>query len=429
MTRSEQMLSACDKGMPGGMAPIARSAIANQHWNVLREDLPLPVALLKQSALHHNSRWMRDFLARTGTRIAPHGKTSMSPQLFDLQIDNGAWAITVSTPHQIHVARAFGYPRVVLANQLIGRASIGYVLDELQRDAGFDFYCLVDSQEAVARLAEVAAQRAIGRPLKVLLEGGYIGGRTGCRTFEACMEVARAVRAAHPHLTLAGVEGFEGLIKEASQEATEARVQAFLQFLGDVARQCDAEGLFTEEQVLMSAGGSDFYDMVTHAFSALQLGRPTLNLTRSGCYLTHDSVMYAKTDPLVHQRNPELAQMGPGLRPAIEVWAYVQSRPEPGLVIATMGKRDVGVDHLPVLERWFRPGGTMPEPLAAPPQHQVVGLNDQHAKLSVPPDSPLAVGDMLGFGIGHPCLTFDKWRVMTVVDDRYDVVDAISTYF
>ena len=139
MIRSEQMLTSCDKGMPGGMAPVARSEIASRHWNVLREDLPLPVALLKQSALHHNSGWMRDFLARTGTRIAPHGKTSMSPQLFDLQIDNGAWAITVSTPHQIHVARAFGYPRIVLANQLIGRHSIRYVLDELQRDAGFDF--------------------------------------------------------------------------------------------------------------------------------------------------------------------------------------------------------------------------------------------------------------------------------------------------
>ena len=71
----------------------------------------------------------------------------------------------------------------------------------------------------------------------------------------------------------------------------------------------------------------------------------------------------------------------------------------------------------------------MQEPLVAPPHHEVLALNDQHAKLRVPHDSPLAVGDMLGFGIGHPCLTFDKWRVMTVVNDRYDVVDAITTYF
>ncbi|MFX9054273.1 hypothetical protein ABTN50_20520, partial [Acinetobacter baumannii] len=77
-------------------------------WNVLREDLPLPVAVISQAALRHNSAWMRDFLARSGASIAPHGKTTMAPGLFDLQLDDGAWAITVGTPHQIQVARSFG---------------------------------------------------------------------------------------------------------------------------------------------------------------------------------------------------------------------------------------------------------------------------------------------------------------------------------
>jgi D-serine dehydratase len=49
--------------------------------------------------------------------------------------------------------------------------------------------------------------------------------------------------------------------------------------------------------------------------------------------------------------------------------------------------------------------------------------------LTVPVDSPLQVGDMVTFGIGHPCLTFDKWQVLLVVDDDYNVIGAVRTFF
>lgn len=423
------MLTSLEKGMPGRLEPFDRADIGGKGWNVLAEDLPLPLAVLKQEAVAHNSRWMQDFLALTRTRIAPHGKTSMSPQLFDLQLADGAWALTVSTPHQLHVARAFGYGRIVLANQLVGRNSIRYVLEELRDDSGFDFYCLVDSVALVERLAREAREMNIGRPLKVLLECGYTGGRTGCRTVAECMDVATAVRSAFPHLELAGVEGFEGLIQEQGHEATLRRVRAFLSFVKEVALRCDDGNLFTGETVMLSAGGSKFYDVVAAELTTIRLGRPTITVTRSGCYLTQDSVQYAASDSGVHLRNPDLGPLAGGLRPAIEVWAYVQSRPEPGLVVATIGKRDVSTDHLPVLERWFRPDAAMAGPVPVADGYKVLGLNDQHLKLEVPLDSPLQVGDMLCFGIDHPCLTFDKWRVMVVINQQYDVIDAVQTYF
>ena len=61
--------------------------------------------------------------------------------------------------------------------------------------------------------------------------------------------------------------------------------------------------------------------------------------------------------------------------------------------------------------------------------HLVTGHNDQHTHMTVPENSPLQVGDMLCFGMGHPCTTFDKWQVMMLVDPGYDVVGAIRTYF
>ena len=128
------------KGMPGGLMPIALSEIGRQGWNLLREDLPLPLAVIRATALAHNGDWMRRFLGRSGAVVAPHGKTTMSPQLFRRQMADGAWAITVATAHQLQVARSFGFQRILLANQLVGRQAIRYVLAELERDPGFDFY-------------------------------------------------------------------------------------------------------------------------------------------------------------------------------------------------------------------------------------------------------------------------------------------------
>jgi len=419
------LLDGRHKGIPGHSAPLRLDAVAAKGWNVLAEDLTLPLAVLHESALKHNSAWMQAFLARTGAIMAPHGKTTMSPQLFRRQIDDGAWAMTVATIQQLQVARYYGFGRIVLANQLIGKQAIAYVLEELARDPGFEFLSLVDSVAHVEMLAAAASARDAGRPLRVLLEGGFAGGRTGVRDLPSALATARAVKAS-PHLSLVGIEGFEGLMSGPDGDDKAAR---FLDFLVEIARALEAEDLFAPGRVLLSAGGSAHYDLVTAKFRSAGLRRETTIVTRSGCYLTHDSGIYAEHFDRILERTPELKALGEGPRPAIELWAYVQSRPEPGRALVTMGKRDVSHDHhLPIAQRWYRPGARprLPQPLTG---HRCSGLNDQHGYLELPADSPLQVGDMVGFGISHPCLTFDKWPVMMLVDDGYDVIGAIRTFF
>jgi D-serine dehydratase len=419
------------KGIPGGMAPCGLGELGAKGWNVLAEDLPLPLVVLNQPAIEHNSQWMRGFLKMTGAIVAPHGKTTMSPQLFSRQIDDGAWAITVATTQQMQVARDYGFTRIVLANQLVGKQAIRYVLEELKRAPELDFYCLIESVANVEMLAAAARAAKIGRPLQLLLEGGMADGRTGCRDVKSALEVARAVKAAMTFLALRGVEGFEGLVWGNPKDAA-AKVQGFLDFLVEIARACEAEDLFAPGKVFLSAGGSAFYDLVTTTFNKVGLRSPTQVLTRSGCYLTHDSVMYTERFAALRQRTPSVDGLGAGPRAALEIWAYVQSRPEPGKAILTMGKRDVSYDdHTPVPLKWYRPeaGANRRVPLAIGPGHEVTNLNDQHAYMKLPADSPLRVGDMVGFGISHPCLTFDKWQLIPLVDDDYNVVDAIRTFF
>lgn len=59
----------------------------------------------------------------------------------------------------------------------------------------------------------------------------------------------------------------------------------------------------------------------------------------------------------------------------------------------------------------------------------VTRLNDQHAFLSVAPDSTLAVGDIIAFGISHPCTCLDRWRVILGLDAEGIVTRALPTQF
>lgn len=417
------------KGVPPGVAPFRLGEIGRFGWNLLKGDLPFPVAVLKKTALAHNSAWMRRFLELSGAVIAPHGKTTMSPQLFARQLADGAWGITLATLHQVAVARRYGVPRVLLANQIVDPGSLSWLLGELRRDPGFDFYCLVDSVPGVRLLAEGAEQRPAGRPLQVLVEGGYRGGRTGCRTVEEALAVAAAVKAAAPRLALRGVEGFEGIPPGATVEEREGNVRAFLHFLLEIARRCDADGLFAEGPVLLSAGGSAYYDLVADILGGAPLNRETRLVLRSGCYLTHDSGIYRIGFQRLLQRTPKAREIGAGPEPALEIWAQVQSRPEPERAIVSLGKRDTSFDSgMPEPLYWHRPGSHQP-PLPVGPGHKVLALNDQHAYLDLPASSPVAVGDRIGFGISHPCLTFDRWQFIPVVDDGYTVQSAVRTFF
>ncbi len=151
---------------------------------------------------------------------------------------------------------------------------------------------------------------------------------------------------------------------------------------------------------------------------------------RPGCYLTHDIGVYRKAQTDIFRRNPVARKMGEGLLPALQLWAYVQSIPEPDRVIVGLGKRDASFDSgFPEPARHYRPGSAAPRDITAADGWEVFGMMDQHTYMRIPPDAGLKVGDMLAFDISHPCLTFDKWRQLLVVDPSWRVTEVIETFF
>jgi D-serine dehydratase len=424
----DPLIEAGSKGFPHTSPALRRSDIAAQQWNVLRGDLPLPLAVIKRDALAHNLGWMQRFATERGVDLAPHGKTTMSPQLFKRQLDEGAWGLTFATVGQARTGIAAGAHRCLIANQVVTTVDLAGI-QQLQRDHdGLRIAFLVDSPAQLALVeawfeAQDAAQGAV-RLFEVLLEIGVEGGRTGCRSQHDALTLARRISDSLA-CRLVGIECYEGLGATGKTEADQAYAWSLMRRVGDIAIACDQQHFFDNDEVLVSAGGSAIFDLVANQLKP-ELSRPVRGLLRSGCYVTHDHGFYRR---LVNVVNTRLG-CSDGLQPAIEVWAAVQSCPEPGLAILAVGKRDISYDlDLPVPLALCVRGQSQVNPV--PVDWTISALNDQHAYLrgTGPAHAALQVGDLIALGISHPCTTFDKWRWMPVVDEAYTVCDAIVTCF
>ena len=228
---------------------------------------------------------------------------------------------------------------------------------------------------------------------------------------------------------LAGVAAFEGLIDGGSIEHTLALVDRLLDRCVTLAQALSAGGLIGVDEPIFTAGGSAYFDRVVALAPAALDGTGWRTVLRSGCYVTHDSGTYEELSPLAG-RGGIGDREGIGdqrLRPALQLIAAVLSRPERGRAIVGLGRRDASADAglpVPLLVRSadgaLRPVGD---------GWAVVAVNDQHAYLDLSDDADLRVGQLLIFGISHPCTTFDKWRVLPLVDPEYRVIELAHTRF
>ena len=412
-------LSPLNKGLGLMDRALSFGEIPALGWNLLREDLSLPAAVLYEDKLAHNLQWMQDFVAAYGVKLAPHGKTTMAPKLFTRQLQAGAWGITLATAHQTRVAYEHGVRRVLMANQLVGKLNLAIIASLLQ-DPEFSYFCLIDSAEQVEALGHFFQSR--GQRLNVLIELGVGGGRSGIRNREQLDKLLGTLTRWRDQICLCGLEVYEGILKD------EPSIRQFLQRAVDVACGLAKENRFDRSPIILSGAGSAWYDVVAEVFSKAELGQPMEVVLRPGCYLTHDVGVYREAQQQIQSRNPVARRMASSLQPALQLWSYVQSVPESDRAIVALGKRDAAFDAgLPTPALHYRPGS--PAPAATPSRWKLTGMMDQHAYLQIAPGDDIRVGDMLGFDISHPCLTFDKWRYLPILDAEYRVIDLIQTFF
>ncbi|KWT99645.1 amino acid deaminase [Vibrio toranzoniae] len=403
-----------EKGQKGR----AISQSENGIYRLVDEDISLPVAIIKQSALTNNLNWMQSFADHHQVKLSPHGKTSMTPDFFRQQLENGAWGITVATPAQAEIAAMAGAKRIIMANQLVGKTNMA-IIEQLISEFDVDFYCCVDSSVNVQQLNQYFSNKK--QTLKVLIEFGVPGGRCGCRSPQEVLELAQTIQDT-PALSLAGIEVYEGVIHG---DNAEQDIRTFLNQALTSVESLASDGLITGQPIITGAG-SAWYDVVAECLANLT---DYLAIIRPGCYAIHDTGIYLDAQSKVLQRaqvNQGYAcELGGDLESALEVWAYVISRPEPTKLVIGLGKRDVAFDAgLPIAERGYRNGEDI----------SVKGLTatavmDQHTFVETDSSSEIEVGDMIAFSTSHPCLTFDKWRYIAISDDDYQVTNWVETCF
>jgi D-serine deaminase-like pyridoxal phosphate-dependent protein len=411
------------KGFPAAFDGMTAAQLADAKPSLAAFATPLLV--LDARALEHNLVTMARYCADHSVDLAPHGKTTMAPQLFARQIAAGAWGITVATIAQARVCRAFGVGTIVLANELVDPDALGWIAEQLRQDPGFRFLCFADSAVSVEAMQSVLAEHDASRPIEVLIDVGAPGGRTGCRDLDQADAVAQAVRASD-RLLLAGVAGYEGVLANDRSPASLERIRAYLGTMRELVARLDERGLFDNvEEIVVTAGGSAYFDEVVEVLGeSWRTSRPVRTVLRSGAYVSHDDGHYRVLTPFTSD------QPGPGpFQAALHVLGRVLSLPEPGLALLDFGKRDAPVDlGLPEPQEIRHADGRR----SSAKGYRITALADQHAFLNSDPAddaaTALSIGDIVVCGISHPCTAFDKWQLIPVVEDGH-VVDLIRTFF
>lgn len=414
------------KGLPPSINVPGPGSLSSHEWNLAAGDVPLPVLALNGSAVDNNIHAMAAWCHEQGVALAPHGKTTMVPELFRRQLAAGAWAITVSSPRQAEAAVAAGADRIVIAHQVVDPIE----LDRLVAiaDEGHEVYVFVDSIEGIRRLNEASGRT--GHRLRAFVEIGFPGGRTGVRDGEAFRDLLTAVDRS-PNVDLAGVTAFEGIIPAVRRPLPPpldgfkpdlTPVRRYLTDVSEMIQQALDTGHLAEKPIV-TAGGSGWFDLVVEHLEPVA----SLLVLRSGCYLTHDDGLYTFQSPL---EADEGVQPDAGhLRAALHLWAHVVSRPEYGVAIVGFGRRDAGDDiGMPVPLQLVKSDGKR-IPIAG---WSTNAMWDQHARLVAnesESSTSLRTGDVVAFGVSHPCTTIDRWRSIVETDDDDNVLAAWETWF
>lgn len=429
------------KGLPADSGELTLEELARQQRPLLTGGFSWPAMTLKLSAVRHNAALMAGYVRAHDLQIAPHLKTSMSPRLAGIAEEAGIWGVTVATPFQARVFMAAGADSLFLANELV-EPEFARQISRWQLAADHRFVCYVDSLRGVQLLDENAVDG-----LDVVIELGHTAGRAGVRSLTDVVAIARAVKDSS-YLRLRGVGGYEGSVSHGRSPLDLEAVRNYLGSLANAVR-LTAPYCAAELPVIASAGGSLFFDCVADILAPANF--PDLNVVtviRSGAYLTHDSDFYARRSPLDGGRRLQAeraaADLPAGsasddgddgdddgdrdsLLPSIEVWAQILSRPEPGLVIAGAGRRDVNTDSgLPLPARSVPAGGTDFRDVS---HWSVFELNDQHAFIEVPVEDPSRPGDLVTLAISHPCTLHQRWSAPLLIDDEDRVVGIARSYF
>jgi D-serine dehydratase len=430
LSADDAMIDDRVRGFPAGHAPLALRDIGAQGWKPYDGRMSLPLISLNRDAFAANIETMVRYVKSHGLEIAPHAKTPMSPALAALLVQGGAWGTTVADIRQASVMLKAGLKRLILANEIGGKSAASRLATLLAGHADAQLHIFVDSVALAEALFDAWRSRDDLPQLNLLPELG--AARAGSRSVEAAGEIADFILANEtPTFRLGGIAAYEGSAATADPLETEERIHGLMQKAAGLYRLV-RQKVGSDRPLVVTAGGSVYFDLVVKALQPALSGDANARLIlRSGAIFFHDHGVYERGLATLDGRQgfeiegrAESASLA--FKPALRVWAEVLSRPEPDLAICGMGLRDVAMDQgLPRPLALYRDG----EHLADLSGSTVTKLNDQHAFVALAGAGDVRIGDVIEFGISHPCTCLDRHALLYGLDADHTVTAAYPTRF
>lgn len=416
------------RGFPTGHDPLPADQIGGRRWRPQDGRMALPLLSLAFDMFEANATTILDHLADSGTLIAPHARTPMSVSLARWLVEAGAWGATVSDARQTSVMLEGGILRLLLAGPVGGPAGARRLASLLWHHPSAEVHVLVDSAgslDALATAWRAQMGRGAGMPgLGLMVELG--GAATGVRTDAAADALVAQILDLPPDLglRLTGIAACEDTATPAGPPGDAGRVDALIDRVGELHARV-RQRLGPSAALILSAGGSAWFDRVLARLGPVAHGdgRTRLMLRSGAVFFGDNGACQRGLAQMVARGTPMAGRIGSALR----VWAEVVSLPEPGLAVLGLGLRDVATDQgLPVPLRLWRDGLDLGPAQALSVAH----LTDQQALAGIGPEAPpLRIGDVVEFGLSHPCTNFDRHRLIWVLGDRHEVIAVLQTDF
>ena len=173
-----------------------------------RDRLMTPALLIDFDALERNVARMAEYCRDRGISLRPHAKTHKSANIARLQIDAGALGVCAATLGEAEALAGQGIPGVLITSPVVGAAKIARLVALNARAEGLKV--AADNLANVEALSQAAG--AAGKPLEVFVELDIGTQRTGARSPEAALAVARQIGRSNS-LVLAGIHAYAGHIQ------------------------------------------------------------------------------------------------------------------------------------------------------------------------------------------------------------------------
>ncbi len=328
-------------------------------------DLDTPCLLVDEAAMTANIAGMADFCARNGVSLRPHTKTHKCAELARRQLAAGAIGLTCAKVGEAEALTDAGIQAdLLIANEVVGSTKV----DRLARLASRTRLTVgVDNAANVAALGATASRAGVTVGVLIDVDTGM--KRCGVAPTDA--PVLAQVVARTPGLRFRGIMGYEGhTVFITDRQQREAATRAAMAMLLEARDRIVASGLDVE---VVSAAGSGTYDITGTISGVTEM--------QAGSYILMDT---------------RYRGVGLPFACALTVLATVISRPVPERAVLDVGMKGITPEFgLPEVVGW--------------PGAKVARLSEEHAILTLEPDSAVLPGAHVELIPSHGCTTINLY--------------------